>query len=835
MTSPPDQTGQRNSFKVLAWGWWSVQALSVGTLGTIVIVIGAIWAFCVGLVLNIDDLGLFNPVYMYLETGKMSYPAYGFPEAMVVHPPTHYLVLALLIKAGIPITYVGSVPPFLLLVLTVILLGRSRLSDWIKIGFMFGFLYGAVSLAWAFGPATFGIRPDSHLAFAWFAGLVALETGRIDGWNCFRLGLGAFLLSYASGLHYPASLAWTGVLVYASWALYELGWRSSRPPLVSLTVGGCLFGIPYLALFVLPHLEAITNFISSVEATGGLRSSWREHVEIYRVLSLQLSDDAFQTAFFWPLSRGVPVALICTPLLLLLRQTRALSAASLGFTGPLLLGVQRKLGGYYFYPELMLYASAQATFLAIGLGWLIRTGRPQRERLAVILAVTGLVGLLGMTMLRAGILDIRLGRVDEMQIARAAGRRILGPNAMVGARLTRFYTNGGSIHYRIEPEVLWNRTPPVDLKGFFREFDAIAEDSFSSELTNNQAGESLSSWYANGTLQLRGFYFSTFSTHVSYLLLHPDSIVEVRGYALLPTRQVAQFAYDRSGQYVFVAAVCPTGRFSSAGSALLGHNTHLLPHRGKQGRGDELHAFVTTRDGMDRFRRALVDCRLRDELPLKTEYISVEQLLASLEGDRVIQFPQSLAEAIRLRYGRAVEVSVGSDGWPVAFAHSPRRREAQTYLLGDENVRILARLDAVTSQDLQVNRYGRGGGLEGKPDCLRKGDSCGRYEAGTSKDHLATAFYEVRGVTGQPLLFSVWVKPIGGPPPSVALQDDGFYEVGAATPVISRPDGWMLYAGVSEQRNPGRVRLLIIQSPGMASLLDKLLVAEAQKPVPAAR
>src|SRR5260370_36782706 len=108
------------------------------------------------------------------------------------------------------------------------------------------------------------MRPDWHLAFAWFAGLVALESGRLQSWDTLRLGLGAFLLTYASGIHYPASLAWTGILIYLVWLTRDLhwlkqerGWSGALRPVFALLVGGCAFGIPYLLLFVIPHLHAI--------------------------------------------------------------------------------------------------------------------------------------------------------------------------------------------------------------------------------------------------------------------------------------------------------------------------------------------------------------------------------------------------------------------------------------------------------------------------------------------------------------------------------------------------------------------------------------------------
>src|SRR5262245_35368615 len=158
----------------------------------------------------------------------MAYPSYGYFDAMVVHPPTHYLVVAFAMKAGIPLTYAVGLPVLLLTALAVALIVRSRFSPPVQVALMFGFFAG-LFIPWylmhwpTFGPS---VRPDAHLALAWFAGLVALETGRLADWNRPRLLAGSFLLTYASGLHYPAITAWTGVLVYLVWVLRQRGWRA---------------------------------------------------------------------------------------------------------------------------------------------------------------------------------------------------------------------------------------------------------------------------------------------------------------------------------------------------------------------------------------------------------------------------------------------------------------------------------------------------------------------------------------------------------------------------------------------------------------------------------
>src|SRR5260370_39419391 len=182
----------------------------VAVMAITIVVYAVLWAFFAPLYTSVDDVGLFNPIYTYLHTGTMAIPPYHYFHSMVVHPPTQYLVLAWLMKAGVPLQYVGSVTPFLLILLTVTLLICSRFSSEVKLALLFGFFAGILFFLWGgYSPSSFGLRPDLHLAFALFAGLIGLESGRLQSWDPLRLGLGAFLLTYASRSHYPALRSWT--------------------------------------------------------------------------------------------------------------------------------------------------------------------------------------------------------------------------------------------------------------------------------------------------------------------------------------------------------------------------------------------------------------------------------------------------------------------------------------------------------------------------------------------------------------------------------------------------------------------------------------------------
>jgi hypothetical protein len=628
---------------------------SVWLVAAVVAATATVWAFFAAAPIGIDDIGLFNPVYMYVHTGRMAYPSYGFLpectfEAMVVHPPTHYLVVALLIKAGIPPPYAESIPPFVLIIVTILIIGWSRFSSEIKVALLFGFLGTNVFLRWIGGPVGFSLTPEQHLAFAWMAGLVTLEAGRVGSWDPWRLGLGAFLLTYASGIHYPASFAWTGCLAYGVWAAWSLGWRKARGAVGSLMLGGLLFGIPYLLLFVLPHWKEILCFLKSAQAVGSVRGSLATHIALSKSLYAALPKGQLMTLAFLPLALGVPTILVSTPALAARRQTRGIALAALPSTLFILLFVERKWS-VYLLPELMVYLCGVSVVLGTIIVVLVGKLVPARRHMAtlavaLVLCTAWLTGSIG-----RGLRHVTFNRrLDERALARAAGRQMLGPNALVGTRISRFYTNGGDLSYMIEPDVLWSRIGDRDLRRYFAKFDAITEDPFTSYATWNERRESLTSWYSDGTLRIRGFYFSQFNPGLSYLLLHPDPDRPVEGYAhglFGDYGKVARFRERRDGDYVFVAAVGPAGFWPDLPT--LCRVSYLLPLEEEGKQQTEMATLVMRTEDYLKTRPTQPLYEIRDEIRLGMEEMTTRQSLATLRNDQVIRFYRRLSEAVEAR------------------------------------------------------------------------------------------------------------------------------------------------------------------------------------------
>ena len=193
---------------------------------------------------GIDEIGLFNPSYVDLHYGKIAYPIYGDFDAMVVHPPLHYKIIAAFMRRGLTYYYAEATPALLMLLFGIVLVVCSPFPATAKMALLCGL---AAPTAWLGSPGLelFGMRPENHLNAAWLAGLIALESGRLANWNLKWLFAGAFLVTYASGIHYYAAPALLGVLVYMIWAIVQNGWRRASKPLLAMSAGGLLFGVPY--------------------------------------------------------------------------------------------------------------------------------------------------------------------------------------------------------------------------------------------------------------------------------------------------------------------------------------------------------------------------------------------------------------------------------------------------------------------------------------------------------------------------------------------------------------------------------------------------------------
>ena len=221
----------------------------------------------------------------------------------------------------------------------------------------------------------FGTRPEGHVHAAWLCGLVLLESGRLENWNWRKLAAGAFLLTWASGTHYYAAFAFTGVAVYIVWAILQPGLETGQA-----VPGGV---DPWWMPLRLPICGALSVALSggnpvrhgSHPGEGALRASIHWHTEMYRTwISLAGHLGPALKAMSW----GIPLLVYTTAILAAVRWTRGLALAALPLQLFLYLFAWHKLSPYLVH-EVALFAGAVAIGILVcwldsARGYLQRSG-----------------------------------------------------------------------------------------------------------------------------------------------------------------------------------------------------------------------------------------------------------------------------------------------------------------------------------------------------------------------------------------------------------------------------------------------------------------------------
>lgn len=515
-----------------------------------------------------DEIGLYNPIYTYLHTGKMTYPVHGQMYYMVVHPPTHYFVVALLMRCGLSLFHAAGAVVLSLFAILAVLLFLSRISMELK----FGLLVGAYLTVFVW-VELYTVRPDFPLALAWMCGLVALEAGRLADWNWRYLLAGSFLLGYSSILHYIGYPAIVGVGVYVIWAWHDLPRLVALRRILVILLGASCLWVPYLTFSVIPNWQAIHRFVNELQETWVPLDGLRIHREIYAQFRAAIPENyaynPFLTTLLSPLwISGVPAVFLGVPLLLLFRSTRGLALACLPHLLFLVLGVKRKqiASPAYFAPELMIYLAAA---LGVTLTLLVKAAKAVRVPPAVSLGLGAAVLMAGAVHTTPFDRSKLVADLDELDLTRAASQLILGRDAFVAGGNVPWYTGGAKDYFWIIPILNWKASiQTVNREAFFSQFDALAVEPFMSYSTANQQRESLTSSYVERVLQLRGFYFADIRTKstsdLSLLYLSATAPVKLMGVAVSKSA-VYEFQEDPAGDYVFFSAVCPIADLQNDG------------------------------------------------------------------------------------------------------------------------------------------------------------------------------------------------------------------------------------------------------------------------------
>jgi hypothetical protein len=547
------------------------EEISVVLLASVVLGVIVIQGLLVDRPVGVEEVVLFNAAYMFAHTGSVTFPAYAFLygqrmfETLGLHPHVHYAIVGGLLRLGIGIRAAEAVPVLFMSLLTAWLLVRSRVDNRIKVGVLFGMAAG-VSLALLTTPdEVFSARPEYDVAATWLAGLVALETARQAAWDVRRLFAGAFLITVASGMQWFAIGGFVGTAVYAIVALRELGWRAARSRLLAIALGGGLFGVPYIVFFVIPNWDVIHTVMnigwncSTCAPDAGI---WSSNAAVYRHFFDVFHSAATQGTMLFTagplalvLASGLPAFVVGLALLLLVRGARAFALAATAL--PLWAYLAANHKDYYYSPEFLMTSIAVGVLLMSIVVFIVR--RLSHGRL-VWLGVSAAMPVLAFAVV-AGSPELRSISPtippSPMDVARAAGKTIVGPAAVVTTPHQLWYLSGARYWYDFTTDM--QRQPISGAGDYFSAFDAVAETPypwFSIDVLEQFPRRSIvPALYADGQLQLLGFY----SDQYSYTVFSGKQRGRVLAYARRG-RTLYRFSNDATagnGDHVLATLVCP--------------------------------------------------------------------------------------------------------------------------------------------------------------------------------------------------------------------------------------------------------------------------------------
>jgi hypothetical protein len=505
---------------------------------------------------DVDELGLWNPIYMYLNYGKMTYPVHYYPDAMFVHPPIRYLEVAWLMKFGMPAFFARGFSFFFMIVIIAYAIIKSPLHIHWRIAFIFAVIWTFVYFNQI---NSLSIRPDWPLAAAFIAGLLFLENGRQKKWNSTWLFVGSFLFTYACSLHYFAWPGLLGILAYFYASYKEQNLRQMKSSWCSIILGGALFGVLYLFLFVIPNFSDI-NYLASFTLIDrnffyGVIRHYNQYIYALKSFNWQNTSIATIIQSFYFLK--VPVFIIAGLILFKSKNSHYLFICALPLCAFVWFFSFGKSIGYYIIETfLLLFAILLALGKSIDLFFSFFHFKASKNLATLGIIIVGLFfGLQPANKYFDNSKNINNYNILETDIARASARDIIGFDALVAGRIPAWFISGGKQWYDLTQDLHWNKDRPIDQQKFVALFDAIVETSHMSNQTNDITFGTPNNWYLEKFLNLKGFFFGSSHPHVSFPIYSEKLATPIKGY-IWNGNQLSRFDQTLIGDMLFITMSC---------------------------------------------------------------------------------------------------------------------------------------------------------------------------------------------------------------------------------------------------------------------------------------
>lgn len=502
---------------------------------------------------NIDDLGLYNPIAVWLTTGKWAYPIHGQLDGMSIHPPFRYFEIALLMWAGVSQSVAFGVMPIAFTVLAIAYLYDLEWEPGEKLAACLALL----SLYTLMLREGVGIRPDMEMAIAWIAGLLGLCHARERGWPAALTVSATAVLTYASCLHYVGALGILGAGVYVVDVWRQGGFGKALRLARLMALGALVVLGPYAALYIVPQWKEYAFVFSLGASSLGGASPWDVHLQLYlRIASILSHTSNFSPGIITtPLLFGLPPIVVGLLGLLFWPRRQMLFVLSM-FPLVLFIMFQSRKWHTYLYAEFFVTVFGLSLFMFGGLRLLLSrldVSSGARSASAAIAFLALVFFHLDPTIPVRAAMQPSNG-ILEGEIARAASKSVIGDDRLIAGRIGLWYVAGGTRWYDLSNDVLWRNNEKLDLKKYLSQFDFVAEHGFMSEAVSiNTPRANMATWYEDGILNLRYFYIGG-NESISHVLFstQPGSL---QGYVY--HEGVLRKFEAGNGDALAVAAFCP--------------------------------------------------------------------------------------------------------------------------------------------------------------------------------------------------------------------------------------------------------------------------------------
>jgi len=521
-TTPRASSPAASGRGLLPRDWTIAEQITFLVVAAAVLILSFVYCFYMNRTPVFDEVGLHNPVYTFLTNGKMTYPMHGHPDAMFVHPPTHYWVTAQLMKnLNLDLFDASAAPIFFFTLLSVATLWFGRFEFTIAFAALLA-LFSSV-FVWS---EFYTVRPDLHVTVAWITGLLMLQAAKNREWPHAWMFGGCAVLTFSSTLHYWGIVGFLGVGVYALWFLADTPRERWFRGLEVMAAGCLLVGGLYALVFVIPQYDNIRAITEGVQGSGDWRDAVNRHKASYAAFAQRVGSSTWPSVFDftgagltprWLLDRllqpvfdlRIPAIVLAAPLLFAWKSIRPLITAGLILPAFVLLYSQGKQIGYtgYFTPEIYLYVFGCIALALQSTRWFV-----SRLNLSASVNVLFVGFVVSLSFLTLREVPISMGEswrfrpdIDVLDVNRAAGNQIVGTDATVAlVSAGNWYTAGGSVAWNAWTDLYGAEPAKRDFLPTISVADAVVSQT--GNWWNSQThAVPLNLWYSDGRLGLRGF------------------------------------------------------------------------------------------------------------------------------------------------------------------------------------------------------------------------------------------------------------------------------------------------------------------------------------------